>query len=199
MHRGSTILPYNNDLQIVTCCHYFRQPPKVVVQSPPDNKDGNHIYDELSMYTMLPFHDGKNATPSPKSDKVVFDTSRVEPPSYQPLPIPQYKSCSASSMNDYHDVRSVREEGCKLPQHKNCGSASSMNEYHDIKSVREESSQLPKPRYESCSGSSIEKYNDYRIEEDARSINEEDCKAAMTAKAQQEPYSRLYHFKEYKI
>ena len=177
--------------------NHFRQPPKVVVQDAA-NKDGNHIYDELSMYTMLPFHDGKNPTPSPKSDKVVFDTSHVEPPSYQPLPIPQYKGCSSSSMNEYHDVRSIREEDCHLPkpQYKTC-SASSMNEYHDVKSVREESAQLPKPRYESCSGSSIEKYIDYHIEEDARSIKEEDCKAAMAA--QQEPYSRLYHFKEYKM
>jgi len=150
---------------------------------------------------MLPFHEGKNPTPSPKSDKVVFDTSRAEPPSYQPLPILQYKSCSASSMNDYHDVRSIKEDDCQLhkPQYKSCGSASSMNGYHDMKSVREESSQLPKPRYESCSGSSVEQYNDYRIEEDARSINEEDCKAAITMKSQQEPYSRLNHFKECKI
>ena len=180
--------------------NHFRQPPKIVVQQDAANKDGNHIYDELSMYTMLPFHNGKNPTPSPKSDKVVFDTSRVEPPSYQPLPIPQYKSCSASSMNDYHDVRSIREEDCQLhkPQYKSC-SASSMNDYRDVKIVREESAQLPKPRYENCSGSSIEKNNDYLIEEDARSIKEEDCEATMTATAQQEPYSRLYHFKEYKI
>ena len=151
------------------------------------------------MYTMLPFHDGKNPTPSPRSDKVVFDTARVEPPSYQPLPASQHTSCSASSMNDYHDFKSIREEDSQLlkPQCKSC-SHTSMNDYHDVK-IKEGNTQLPKARYESCSASSIEKYNDYRIEEDARSINEEDCKTAMTTTEQQEPYSKLYHFKEYKI
>ena len=113
-----------------------------------DNKDTGHIYDELSMFTMIPPLAVKNATPSPKSGKVVFDTSRVQPPSYQPLPKPHYESCSTSSMekcNDYHierDVRSIKDEDCYFS----------------------------KPHYESCNASSKEECNDYQSGEDTRSI-----------------------------
>ena len=81
-----------------------------------------------------------NKTPSPKSDKVIFDTKGIEPPDYQPL---------------------------------------------------------PKPRYESCSATSIEKSNDYYIEDDVRSIKEEHGKSTFSneQKKQYEPYCKLYHFK----
>ena len=106
----------------------------------PINEDVNHIYDELSMFTIDPSI--INKTPSPKSDKVIFDTKKIEPPAYQPL---------------------------------------------------------PKPRYENCSLTSIEKSNnsnEYTIEEDVRSINEEDCTTAL-GKTQKQPeqYCKLYHFK----
>ena len=137
-----------------------------------DNKDTGHIYDELSMFTMIPPLAVKNATPSPKSGKVVFDTSRVQPPSYQPLPKPHYKSCSASSMekcNDYHierDVRSIKDEDCYFL----------------------------KPHYESCNASSKEECNDYQSGEDTRSITDENCQK-MTDRTEHEPYSKLVHHK----
>jgi len=80
-----------------------------------------------------------NKTPSPKNDKVVFDTKEIEPPDYHPL---------------------------------------------------------PKPRYESCSATSIEKSNDYYIEEDARSIKEEHCESTFSKEQKHyESYCKLYHFK----
>ena len=65
---------------------------------------------------------------------------------------------------------------------------------------------LPKPRYESCSATSIAKStnsNDYYIEEDARSIKDEDCQFSFEKiskeneenSKQDEPYCKLYHFK----
>ena len=64
-----------------------------------------------------------NKTPSPKSDKVIFDTKGNEPPGYQLLPAPRYESCSATSIaksnhsNDYYteeDVRSINENDCQF-------------------------------------------------------------------------------------
>ena len=172
-----------------------------------DNKDPGHIYDELSMFTMIPPLAAKNATPSPKSDKVVFDTSRVQPPSYQPLPKPRYESCSAASMekyNDYHierDVRSIKDEDCYFskPQYENCNACSTekCNDYHiekDIRSTKKEDGHFSMPQYESCSATSIEKYNDYRIGEDTRSITDENCQK-MIDKTELEPYSKLVHHK----
>ncbi|XP_065898899.1 uncharacterized protein [Dysidea avara] len=172
-----------------------------------DNKDPGHIYDELSMFTMIPPLAAKNATPSPKSDKVVFDTSRVQPPSYQPLPKPRYESCSAASMekyNDYHierDVRSIKDEDCYFskPQYENCNACSTekCNDYHiekDIRSTKKEDGHFSMPQYESCSATSIEKYDDYRIGEDTRSITDENCQK-MIDKTELEPYSKLVHHK----
>ena len=64
-----------------------------------------------------------NKTPSPKSDKVIFDTKGMEAPGYQPLPVPRYESCSATSIarsnhsNDYYieeDARSIKDTDCQL-------------------------------------------------------------------------------------
>jgi len=55
---------------------------------------------------------------------------------------------------------------------------------------------LPKPCYESCSANSIEKSNDYYIEEDVRSIKEEHCESTFSKEQKQyESYCTLYHFK----
>ena len=83
------------------------------------------------MYTML---NAKTATspktPSPKSDKVIFDTKGNEPPGYQSLPAPRYESCRLSatsiaksnhSTNDYHieeDARSIKDEDCEFALEK---------------------------------------------------------------------------------
>lgn len=68
-------------------------------------------------------------TPSPKSDKVIFDTQGIEPPSYQPLPEPRYQSCSATSIakfnqsNDYYiekeDARSIKDADCQFALEEN--------------------------------------------------------------------------------
>ena len=86
------------------------------------NHPDDHIYNELDMYTMF---NAKTATspktPSPKSDKVIFDTIGIEP--HQSLPVPRYESCSATSIaksnhsNDYHieeDARSIKDEDCEF-------------------------------------------------------------------------------------
>ena len=154
---------------------------------------------------MLPPLAAKNATPSPKSDKVVFDTSRIQPPSYQSLPKPRYETCSASSMekcNDYHietDARSIKDEDCysSKPQYE-CCSASSMEKCNDNlaegnKNTERDDDQFSMPRYESCSASSIEKYSDYRSKKEALSSEEENCRK--TSKEEHEPYSKLFHHK----
>ena len=71
------------------------------------NHPNDHIYNELDMYTMFNAKTATSAkTPSPKSDKVIFDTIGIEP--HQSLPVPCYESCSATSIaksnhsNDYH-------------------------------------------------------------------------------------------------
>ena len=86
------------------------------------NEGTDHIYDELSLFTMKHMDPSiVNKTPSPKSDKVIFDTKGIEPPAYQPLPIPRYESCSTTSVarsnhsNDYHieeDARSITDTDC---------------------------------------------------------------------------------------
>ena len=80
------------------------------------------------MYTMLNTKTTMPAkTPSPKSDKVIFDTKGNEPPGYQSLPAPRYESCSATSIaksnhsNDYYideDVRSIKDEDCEFALEK---------------------------------------------------------------------------------
>ena len=93
------------------------------------NEDPDHVYDELSTFTMkhldLP---NVNKTPSPKSDKVIFDTKKIETPGYQPLPVPRYESCSAISIaksnhsNDYYieeDARSIKDTDCQLMMEMN--------------------------------------------------------------------------------
>ena len=78
------------------------------------------------MYTMLNIRGGISAkTPSPKSDKVIFDTKGTEPPDYQPLPKPRYESCSATSIekshNDYYieeDARSINDADCQFTLEK---------------------------------------------------------------------------------
>jgi len=55
---------------------------------------------------------------------------------------------------------------------------------------------LPKPHYESYSATSIEKSNNYYIEEDVRSIKEEHCESTLSKEQKQyESYCKLYHFK----
>ena len=83
------------------------------------------------MYTMLNIRSGKTSalTPSPKSDKVIFDTKGNEPPAYRPLPKPRYESCSLTSIeksnnslsNDYYieeDARSIKEVDCECALEK---------------------------------------------------------------------------------
>ena len=80
------------------------------------------------MYTMLNVNTATSAkTPSPKSDKVIFDTKRIEPPGYQSLPAPRYESCSATSIaksnhsNDYYieeDAKSIVDEDCEFALEK---------------------------------------------------------------------------------
>ena len=92
-------------------------------------KPDDHIYDELEMYAKLKEKTIMSAkTPSPLSDKVVFDTQGVESPAYQPLPEPCYQSCSATSIaksthsNDYYiekeDAKSIKDEDCKFTPEK---------------------------------------------------------------------------------
>ena len=184
----------------------YRSPkiPKKPMSS--DNKDPGHIYDELSVFTMIPPLAVKNATPSPKSDKVVFDTSHVQPPSYQPLPKPRYESCSASSVekcNDYHierDARSIKDEDCyySKPHYESCSASSTekCNDWYTEKDIRSTDERyFSIPQYKSCSASSIEKYNDYRSKEDTRSITDENCIKIMTDTIEHEPYSKLAHHK----
>ena len=74
------------------------------------------------MYTMLNIRGSISAkNPSPKSDKVIFDTKGSEPPTYQSLPEPRYQSCSATSIekshNDYYieeDAMSIKDADCQL-------------------------------------------------------------------------------------
>ena len=89
----------------------------------PTNEGIDHVYDELSTFTMKHMDPLFNKTPSPKSDKVIFDTKEIEPPVYQSLPAPRYESCSATSIaksnhsNDYYieeDARSIKENDCQF-------------------------------------------------------------------------------------
>ena len=76
------------------------------------------------MYTRLNAKTAMAAkTPSPKSDKVIFDTKGNEPPGYQSLPAPRYERCSATSIaksnlsNDYYieeDARSIEDKDCEF-------------------------------------------------------------------------------------
>ena len=163
-----------------------------------DHKDHGHIYDELSLFTLAV----KNATPSPKSDKVVFDTSCVQP-CYQPLPKPRYESME--KCNNYHiekDDVSIKDEDCHLTKpHYECCSASSTekcNDYHierDIRSTEEEDGHFPFPQYKICSASSTE--NDYHTGEDIRSATKDEGYQKMIdkVKTEHEPYSKLVHRK----
>ena len=97
-----------------------------------NTKQDDHIYDELdlTMYEKLNTAaiTTSNKTPSPKSDKLIFDTKGIEPPAYQPLPDPRYQSCSATSIakfsindNDYcikEDARSIKDEDCEFASDK---------------------------------------------------------------------------------
>ena len=89
-------------------------------------KTDDHIYDELDTYAKL---NEKTIMPdsvkmrSPKSDKVIFDTSIIEPPTYQSLAEPRYQSCGAISIarsnlsNDCHieeDVKSIKDKDCQF-------------------------------------------------------------------------------------
>ena len=80
------------------------------------------------MYAMLNEKTAMSAkTPSPKSDKVVFDTKGNEPPGYQSLSAPRYESCSATSIaksnhsKNYcieEDARSIKDEDCEISLEK---------------------------------------------------------------------------------
>ena len=80
------------------------------------------------MYSMLNTKTATSAkTPSPKSDRVIFDTKGSEPPGYQSLPPPRYESCSTSSIaksthsNDYYieeDAKSIKDEDCEFALEK---------------------------------------------------------------------------------
>ena len=68
-----------------------------------------------------------NKTPSPKGDKVIFDTKASEPPDYQSLPAPRYESCSSNSIaksnlsNNYcieEDARSINDGDCNFALEK---------------------------------------------------------------------------------
>ena len=91
-------------------------------------KPDYHIHNELDMYAMLNAKTAMSAkAPSPKSDKVIFDTKGDEPPAYQSLPAPRYESCSATSIaksnhsDDYYieeDARSIKDEDCEIEKTK---------------------------------------------------------------------------------
>ena len=79
-------------------------------------------------------------TPSPKSDKVIFDTEEIEPPGYQSLPAPRYESCSATSIaksnhsNDYYikeDARSIKEENAKYVLEKTTDQHEEASKHHE--------------------------------------------------------------------
>jgi len=79
-------------------------------------------------------------TPSPKSDKVIFDTKETEPPDYQPLPEPRYESCSATSIekshNDYcieEDARSIKDADCQFALEKSPKQYEPYSKLHHIK------------------------------------------------------------------
>ena len=93
-------------------------------------KTHDHIYDELGTYAKLnekTITSGSVKMPSPKSDKVIFDTSGIEPPTYQSLAEPRYQSCGANSIarsnlfNECHieeDAKSIKDEDCKFTSEK---------------------------------------------------------------------------------
>ena len=97
---------------------YFRK-SKISKDS---NKPNDHIYDELDMYTMLNAKTTMSTkTPSPKSDKVIFDTKGNEPPGYQSLPAPRYEDCSNPSLSKSNvsnsiepDAESIKDEDCEF-------------------------------------------------------------------------------------
>ena len=115
-------------------------------------KTDDHIYDELDAYAKLnekTITSGSVKMPSPKSDKVIFDTSGIEPPTYQSLAEPRYQSCGAISIarsnlsNDYHideDAKSIKDEDCQftpektMEQHEeNCKEQESYSKLHHFK------------------------------------------------------------------
>ena len=93
-------------------------------------KTDYHIYDELDAYSKLnakPVKYDSVKIPSPKSDRVIFDTSGIEPPTYQSLPEPRYQSCGTISTarsnlsTDCHieeDAKSIKDEDCQLTPEK---------------------------------------------------------------------------------
>ena len=97
--------------------------------SAPKPSDIDHnIYDDLNTFTMKHMDPSFiNKTPSPNSDKVIFDTKASEPPSYQSLPASRYESCSTNSIaksnpsNDYYieeDARSIKDGDCTFALEK---------------------------------------------------------------------------------
>ena len=98
------------------------------------NKPNDHIYDELDMYTMLNAKTASSTkTPSPKSDKVIFDTKGNEPPGYQSIPAPRYEDCSNPSLAKFNlsndnsnkpvadsesDAESIKDEDCEAALEK---------------------------------------------------------------------------------
>ena len=99
------------------------------------------MYAKLNEKTIM-----STKTPSPKSDKVVFDTQGVEQPTYLPLSEPRYQSCSATSIaksthsNDYYiekeDARSIKDEYCQ------CVSEKTMEQHEEISKEPEPYSKL---------------------------------------------------------
>ena len=97
---------------------YFRK-SKISKDS---SKPNDHIYDELDMYTMLNAKTTMSTkTPSPKSDKVIFDAKGNEPPGYQSLPAPRYEDCSNPSLSKSNvsnsiepDAESIKDGDCEF-------------------------------------------------------------------------------------
>lgn len=99
------------------------------------------MYAKLNEKTIM-----STKTPSPKSDKVVFDTQGVEQPTYLPLSELRYQSCSATSIaksthsNDYYiekeDARSIKDGDCQ------CVSEKSMEQHEEISKEHEPYSKL---------------------------------------------------------
>ena len=98
---------------------------KLKIGKDSNTKPDDHIYDELHLYATLNAKtDTSTKSPSPKSDKVIFDTQGIEPPVYQQFPEPRYQICSTTSIaksdnsNDYYiekeDARSIKDVDCKF-------------------------------------------------------------------------------------
>ena len=66
--------------------------------------NNDHAYNELDMSTVLNVKIAMPAkSPDPKTDKMIFDTKGIEPPTYQPLPKLQYENFSTEKTSKQHE------------------------------------------------------------------------------------------------